>query len=374
LSARSHPHELDIFTGSPIFTIAVKNDDPVKNADLEPWAAAAIRRMPGVQVIEVAPRGSDADLALRVAGLRRPVFVELKRHADAATAHVLGAAIPPQERIRWVLVAETTTAGARDALASQGIGYVDAAGNANIEVPGLIIRTGSFGAGAVITTPKPPSVPTRLAGKAGLVAQVLLLDRERAWRVGELADVADVSVGLAHRVLTRLETAGVVVADGRGPTKTRRVQSPAALLDLWAEEDVEPKIRQTAAYLLARPVGNLSAVAAERLAAARLAYAVTGVAAAALIAPVLTSVPVVQIRVAAAAEPSAIIKALDARPAEEGFNLVLMQAEGDYGLRLRRLVEGRWVAGAPRVYLDALRDPRRGREQAVEFRRVVLGF
>ena len=365
---------LDSFADTAVFTVTVKNAERVKNEDLAPWAVAAIRHVPGVQRVEAAPEDSEADLVVRIAGLRRPVFVELKRHADAATAHVVGASVPRRERNRWLLAAETTTAGARDALTAQGVGYVDAAGNANIEMPGLIVRTGSFGAGAIITAPKPPPVPTRLAGKAGLVAQALLLDRDRAWRVGDLADVADVSDGLAHRVLARLEKSGVVAAEGRGPAKTRRVVSPAALLDLWAEEDGEPKSRRTAAYMLGRPGGDLGALASERLNSAGIAYAATGVAAAALFAPALTSVPVTQIRVAASASPAAVIKALDARPAEEGFNLVLVQVDGDFGLRFRRLYQGRWLAAATRIYLDALRDPRRGREQADEFRRVVVGF
>jgi len=365
---------LDIFTDSAIFTGVVKNADPVKNTALEPWASAAIRQLPGVLQVDPAPGDADADLALKVVGLRRPVLVELKRHADAVAAHAAGAHIPVGERSRWLLVAETSTAGARNTLAAEGIGYVDAAGNANIVMPGLIVRTGSFSAGAVIVAPKSPSVPTRLAGKAGLVAQALLLERDRAWRVGDLADVAGVSDGLAHRVLVRLEKAGVVAAEGRGPAKTRRVLSPAALLDLWSEEDVEPRVRLTAAYMLGRPGGDLGVLASERLVSAGIAHAVTGVAAAAMVAPFLTSVPVVELRVTGLADASAVIKALDARPAEEGFNLVLVQVDGDMGLRFRRLLQGRWVAAATRIYLDALRDPRRGREQADEFRRVVLGF
>jgi hypothetical protein len=365
---------LDIFTDETIFTVVVKNTNPVKNQLLEPWALAAIRDLPGVLEVQAPAGGVRADAVLRVAGLRRPILVEMKRHADAVAAHLVGGQIPASERSRWLLVAETTTAGARDALAEQGVGYVDAAGNANIVMPGFIVRTGSFTAGAVIVAPKSPSTPTRLSGKAGLVAQALLLDRERAWRVGDLADVADVSDGLAHRVLARLEMVGVVVADGRGPAKTRRVGAPAALLDLWAEEDAEPKARRTAAYLLGRPGKPLGTLASSRLVAAGIAHEVTGVAAASLTVPVLTSVAVTEVRVAAAGAVAEILTALDARQVEQGANLVLVQGDDDTELRFRHQVADTWVAAVTRVYLDALRDPRRGREQAVEFRRAVLGF
>src|SRR3972149_5966128 len=72
----------------------------------------------------------------------------------------------------------------------------------------------------------------RLKGKAGVVAQALLLHQDRAWQVKKLAEEARVSGGLAHRVLARLETEGIVAAQGTGPKRVRRITDPTALLDL----------------------------------------------------------------------------------------------------------------------------------------------
>ena len=92
-----------------------------------------------------------------------------------------------------------------------------------------------------------------MAGKAGLVVQALLLNRDRSWSVAEMATEAGVSSGLAHRVLARLEDADVVAAAGIGPRKVRRITEPAALLDLWVDEEKEPGVRLTAAYILDAP-------------------------------------------------------------------------------------------------------------------------
>lgn len=69
----------------------------------------------------------------------------------------------------------------------------------------------------------------------------------------------------------------------------------------------------------------------------------------------------------AAIPASDALKALEARQTEEGSNLVIVQGADDAELRFRREVEGIWLAADTRIYLDSLRDPRRGKEQAQIF-------
>ena len=220
-------------------------------------AASASRRPSGQRGAARAPRTtaalrfSDAGLVLRV---------EQKAHVDPVIAHSIEAG--NAGRSEPLVVARSTTSVAREILESQGIGYVDAAGDAAIDLPGLHVRTGSlvrsglFTAGAVIAPAPDVHASPRLAGKAGLIAQALILEPERAWTLDAMAERAAVSTALAHRVFSRLERATVLAAHGRGPRKTRRVASPAALLDLWAEEAVESKERRTAAYALLRGDGT----------------------------------------------------------------------------------------------------------------------
>jgi hypothetical protein len=359
---------VDIFTPTGIFTAAVKNHLPVKiSAPLAAWALGVIHAQPGFDAA-IRP---DAEISIE--GRSHPIVLEAKRRVDAANAYAM-VALARRTPVghEFILVAERTSQSARQILEANGVAYLDGLGNASIRLPGVFVRTGSFGAAAVIVEREP--VKARLAGKAGLIAQALLLDRDRPWRVADIAAQAGVSTGLAHRVLARLEDATILAADGIGPRKVRRVTNPGALLDLWAEEEKERGARRTAAFVLVRPGTRTAALLSERLGNAGITHAVTGIAAAAILAPALTSVPITQVRVTAAIPASDALKALEARQAEEGANLVIVQGADDAELRYRREVEGIWLAANTRIYLDSLRDPRRGKEQALLFRESVLGI
>ncbi len=355
----------------------MKNATSVKNEGLAAWAVTLLRALPGAPMIGDALPGSTDDGSLRFSDASLVLRVDQKAHVDPVIAHAIEAGNASRSE-PLLVVAKTTTSIAREILEAHGIAYVDAAGNAAIDLPGLHVRTGSlarsasFTAGAVIASaPGVPASP-RLAGKAGLIAQALILEPERAWTLDAMAERAGVSSALAHRVFSRLERMTVLAADGRGPRKTRRVASAAALLDLWAEEAVEPRERRTPAYALLR--GDGTREVSSRLTKHALAHAVTGVAAAARRVAVLTSVLVTEVRVEAARTPAEIAAAADARLVEEGANIVFVQGPDDAELRFRREVEGVWLAAETRVYLDALRDPRRGAEQAREYRSQVFGF
>lgn len=355
----------------------MKNAPPVKNERLAAWAVTLLRALPGAPVVADALPGSADDGSLRFADTALVLRVEQRAHVDAVIAHSIEARAEGRSE-PLLVVAKTTTSVAREILESHGIAYVDGTGNAAIDLPGLhvrtgsLVRSGSFTAGAVIAPSADTPVSPRLSGKAGLIAQALILEADRAWTLDAMAGRAGVSTALAHRVFTRLERATVLATEGRGPRKTRRVASPAALLDLWAEEAVEPKERRTPAYALLR--GDGVREVSSRLAKHDLAHAVTGVAAATRRVPFLTSVLVTEVRLEAARTPAEVAKAAEARLVDEGANLVFVQGPDDGELRFRREVEGVWLAAETRIYLDALLDPRRGAEQAREYRSQVFGF
>jgi len=256
-----------------------------------------------------------------------------------------------------LMVAGETTVEARAILEEHGIGVIDSLGNAHLELPGLLFhlegRRPQRRAGGPIT-------PIRLRGKAGIAAQALLLQPDRAWKVQDLAQDAGVATGLAHRVLARLEEEGVVVAEGSGPQRVRRVTNRAALLDLWAEEQLE------------RPRRTLGQQLAINLGRAGIDYALTGAAAANLVAPFVTALPVVEVWVAETAAPEALRAAAD--PVTEGQNVVFLQAKDDAPLAFREQRRDLWVANRFRLYADLRRDPRRGREQADHLREQVIRF
>lgn len=334
-------------------------------------ALRILREIPGLTVTPE-PSGADrgVDAILHFAGNRAPVAVEFKKRANAATAWQLVHYAEARPDTRLLLIADQTTAEAREILESRGVAVVDGLGNAHIELPGLLFH---------IEGPRRPqraaadAAPTQLRGKAGVVAQALLLHPERPWNVQDLAKEAQLSTGLAHRVLARLEAEGIMKVEGAGPLRVRRVTNPTALLDLWAEENVE-KPRRTLGYLLAQTPQQLITALGTNLESSGIDYALTGAAAASLVAPFITAVPVVDVWVTARAAPDELGAGAKADRVTEGQNIVFLQAKDDTPLAFREKTKGQWVTNRFRLYSDLRRDPRRGREQADHLRREVIGF
>jgi hypothetical protein len=333
-----------------------------------------LREVPGVTVEGGgAGRGRRrGDAVLRFGPASEAVAVEVKRRANAATAwqivHQSWAA--PDGNL--LLVAGATTAEAREILERHGVAVVDGLGNAHVELPGLLLHTeGQRGRRGDASRPQ---THARLAGKGGVAAQALLLQPTRDWKVQDLAAEAGVSIGLAHRVLARLETEGLVAAEGAGPRRVRRVADPTALLDLWAEENTDRSVQRVRAYRLAREPRALADAVSAGLDAAGIDHAVTGAAAAARTAPFVTAVPVAEVWVDSLAALEEAAAAAGAEVAETGHNLAFLQANGDEPLAFRRKVEEIWAVNPFRLFYDLRNDPRRGHEQAETLRREVIGF
>jgi hypothetical protein len=340
-------------------------------AQLEADALRILREIPGLKVTP-RPKGGDGrpDFLVSFGGGEAPVAIEVKRHANAATAWQLLRQADEHPAIPLLVIANDTTAEARRLLAEHGVGLVDGLGNAHLELSGLLVHLEAR------RQPRrdvggPP--PTRLRGKAGLAAEALLLEPKRPWRVQDLAELVGVSTGLAHRVLRRLEAEGLLEAEGGGPNRVRRLVDPGALLDLWAEESLQ-KPRRTMTYVLAQSPQQLVAGVGTSLEKGGLAHAVTGAAAASLIAPFVTAVPVIEVWVTERAAPQDLYECVRGEPVTDGQNVVLLQERGDTPLRFRDRFKSFWVANRFQIYVDLRRDPRRGKEQAENLRQEVIGF
>lgn len=339
------------------------------------FEAETLRILRSVQglTVEAQPRSAEhrQEAVLRYAGRQETVSVETKARANAATAWQLvhNAQMDPKKAV--LLIAGATTAEARQILADHGIAFIDGLQNVHVELPGLMFhlegRKGERGAAAAGAPP-----PTRLRGKAGVAAQALLLDHDREWAVRDLAEQAGIATGLAHRVLARLENEGIVSSEGIGPRRIRRVADPTALLDLWAEEQVD-RPRRTLGYLLAQTPRQLIERISANLASSEIDYALTGAAGASLVSPFVTAIPVVEIWATAILTGTDLLSGARADPVSEGQNIVFLQAKDDLPLAFRGRQEA-WVVNRFRLYVDLRRDPRRGREQADHLRREVIGF
>jgi hypothetical protein len=337
-------------------------------------ALRILRDIPGVTAVRAEPTlpsGKRPDALIHFAGKTEKVIVEVKRHANAATAWQLLEYAKELPGARLLLVATGTTKEARDILERHGVGVVDGLGNAHLELPGLLIHVEGD---RRRQRPAGEQPPARLTGKAGVAAQALLLDPARDWRVMDLAEAARISAGLAHRVLARLEGEGLLAVEGTGPRRVRRLVNATALLDLWVEENRDRHVTRCLAFRLAPDPRQLGTAVATALDDAGVEYAVTGAQAAIHVAPFVTAVPVVEVWVTAAIPLDDVAEAARAEPVATGHNLVLQQVEGDGPLGFRQRTDDMWRVNDFRLYYDLRNDPRRGREQADQVRTEVIGF
>ncbi len=368
---------VDRFTEAGIFTDVVNNREIVniEGGEVTREVQRILQDVPGVQVL-VEPRlrdGRRPDLVIRAGDVTHAVEIKAQRQTNAAAAHQLAeyARHLPGD-LHLLLVAQTTTKEARRILEEEGVAVIDGLGNIRVELPGMFLWTEGR---------KPPKAagpagqpPARLTGRAGVAAQALLADPGRDWRVNDLAAEAHISPALAHRVLARLEREDLVAAEGAGPHRVRHVTNPSALLDLWAEEMHDRKVKEVRAFRLARNPREQAGAVDKALDEAHIDHAVTGAAAAAHLAPFITAIPVTDVWVTETTPLEVAVNAAGAEQVAEGHNLLLRQTVGDEALAFRKKVEDIWLANPFRVFLDLRHDPRRGREQADRLREEVIGF
>lgn len=333
---------------------------------VEAEAIQILREVPELTVKSTQEGAIRSDALVRYADMEVPIAIEVKSRVSSASAHHI---VHQAQRLDMpmVVVAGETTGEAREILAGGGIGLVDGIGNLHLELPGLLMRiTGTRMA------PRPPS-PVRLAGKSSLVVQAMLLDVGRNWQIPDLAQRCGVSVGLVHKVLRRLEDEEVLDVRGAGPRKTRKVTNPTALLDLWAEEHRD-RLARMPAFMIAQTSDQLINDLCKGLDSVGVEYALTGSAAAVRIAPYISNVLVAEVWIASKVDTDAVCAEINAMPVESGPNVVFLRERNDTPLAFRTRTDNAWTTNIFRLYVDLLRDPQRGQEQAEHLRREAIGF
>lgn len=339
---------------------------------LEKDVLRLLREIPGVTAEAMAPTKRRADIVLRAGDVTHVVEVKAQRLTNAGAARqIIDRAQDLPKGTHLLLVARTTTEEARRLLEEKGIGVIDTHGNMRVEFPGLFLWTeGTLPATQDVR--KEP--PVKLTGKAGVAAQALLREPQRKWQVHDLAKEADISVGLAHRVLVRLERENLLEVEGAGPKRIRQVGNPSALLDLWAEEMRDRGVRRLRAFRLGRDPRAQAKILSRALTEAKIEHAVSGPAGAARLAPFVTAIPVADIWVADTLPLNEVAAAAQAEVVQEGHNILLRQVPGDAPLAFRAKVDDVWTVDPFRLFFDLRQEPKRGREQADQLRKEVIRF
>jgi hypothetical protein len=346
---------------------------------------SVLRQMPNVtSVFEEALEGPDngIDFIVNATVNGKPVrlMVQTKRalfprDVRAAFWDMKSASrLPPKDegsvRAIPMIAAGTISEGAKEILQAERIGYLDRAGSLFLPNDDLYI---------LIDRPAPKEAHKMdrplFSGNRSAVIHALLLNSERWFSTNELAKLAQVSPSTVSVTFAELEKRDMVVIQGKGPNKTRKLSVPAALLDEWARQAEllpKPEIRR---YYVPRikPEELLKAIddVCKRLSTA---YVITHEWAAQLYSPFLSNIPQVKCRVFPNGPLSLITSELDAREVAEGSNFGLIESQSVKDMLFWQEIRGIRVESPILAYLDLLGGEGRSKELAEHLRNDRIGF
>lgn len=278
-------------------------------------------------------------------------------------------AVQGEKDVIPVVIAHSLSPGARELLRSRNIAYYDSSGSLFIRRGDVVVNIDRPAA------PAPRSRPGSLF--AGAREQVIhaLLNAGGEWVTGkDLAEQAKTSGFTVSQTLGELERREWVKTDGGGRTARRRLEQPGALLDAWAAAWKErPEARSRWFAFSVNPRVLPDSIAEKLHAANEANWCITGAVAGNALAPLLTSVDVVDL-IVAPGQAQSVADAVGAKPAEKGANLVIVERSGASDLFRRSMPPHPAPLASPFiVYLDLIRDDRgRNKELASELRSTVL--
>ena len=265
-----------------------------------------------------------------------------------------------------IVVARRLSPGARETLGASGIGWVDETGAAEIVLgPIIISRTGRS---PVRSTKRWHWTPSVLS-----VAEALLVGTRPT--VADTAVATGLSIGSCTDALRFLTNQNLLDADARrGRHSARRLADRYKLLEAYAQA-AETQAREALTLSVGTawrdPISGLVEVG-RRWDRVHMSWAASGLAAAAVIAPLVTHVTSVEVYVDAytPAGLEAVAAKASLRPIEGG-RLFLSPFPTVASRRLASTIDELRVAPWPRVFVDLRRAGVRGEEAAEHLREVM---
>jgi len=211
-----------------------------------------------------------------------------------------------------LLVSPYISPAVREGLRGFGLGYWDLAGNAQITIADI-------GLSLACTSNQNPSKGSErglrsLCGEmAGRVARVLI-DRRPPYALADLAELSNVEVSYASRVVGYLSDAGMLERKPRGKIE---IADWREILRRWSLDAPLPSRGETTNFLASRGLEDVLA----KLASSGFLHALTGE----LAFSELASRPIGAKLVMYVDDPAAAIRQFGLHPAEDGANVMLVK-------------------------------------------------
>ena len=328
-------------------------------------AAELPRLLPNLTVEKISREakiagGRRADLIVqaRAGNLRRNLLFEVKSIGEPRMVEMAITQLRRMGRASanpyLVFAAPYISERAREICRSEGIGYVDLAGNAWLSFGSVLVDR----IGKQSQRLERRGLRSLLAPKATRVLRVLLESPSEPMTITEIAQRCSMSLAGAYLVVDRLQSKGFVARDTR---KRVTVPTPRILLLEWARAWSIDRNGLNRYFSFDKSPDQLISRISEKAKDLGLEYAFTGMAGASIVAPF---VRFEDVWAYVKGDQSALVKALDLRPVSSGANVVLL-APYDAGVFTgAREVDGKRIVSDIQLVVDLYSNPARGQEQA----------
>jgi len=327
----------------------------VVSLDLSRRVEAALRAVIPDSVdleLRTGPNPRARDFEARILG--RVLRVEWLSHAWLSAVERILARPDPAD----IIVGQRVSPASRKALAQAGIGWVETSGDAEIATDFLVVsRTGKPRLTREVNGGWTPAV-------VGVAEAVLAGVKPTVSATHEATGLSVGACTKALRVLTDMHH--LEAGARRGPQSGREMTNRDSLLDAYvaAAHGMEPSGSLSVGVSWRDPVEGLVELGS-RWDEAGVSWVATGLVAAAVVAPLVTSIGTADVYVVGStmAELDAAAAAVGLRPIEGG-RLVLSPLPTQTTLALSTVVEDVRVAPWPRLVADLRRSGVRGEEAA----------
>ena len=320
------------------------------------------------EIVEGRPRHADRrtiecdqviTLSVKPDQRRVDLFVQTRQHLSPNT--VLGLFHRLKEiRLDGVLLLCTPYISPRVAemCREENVSYLDSAGNCWIAAPGLFV----FIAGHP-NRPKVRKAIDPFSRKSSRIVRTLLTHPGKGWQVQQLAQQADVSLGLVSKVKTALlEEAYLKERD-----RLFFVCDAVKLLQAWSVE-YRPQVKRLQLFAVPRPL-EIENRLAEWCETNNVNYALTQLAAAWRYSPLVRydkSVVYIDSQLETDNTLKSLLEHIDAREVETGANCTLWLTDDSAVFTDAKEFDGVKVVSPLQLYLDLMALSGRGKDAAQE--------
>lgn len=309
------------------------------------------------------------DLKLQ-GGVKKKVIFEITGSAQIAS--IRQKAIEAKERAS-LLNAYPAVGGvffgerARKVCKDEGVGFVDLTGNVYFSV-GNVYFEKEVNKNPFSKTPPLRSLFTLTASR---IIRAVLVEPKQTWRVRDLVEAGDVSVGYTQRVIKKLINEEFGKRD-----KGRRfvVTAPGELLDEWSKEYSKNKNKRAVFYSFEKDQDKLLALIEQVSQNEKLTYALGYVSGALKVAPFIRGFNKVQFFARSQNEVEQYQKLLDLSLVESGGNVEIFLPYDEGVFYKLQEIDGIKIVSNIQLYIDLINYPGRGKEQAQHLRERVIKF